>query len=223
MFNHSCLPNCLWYLIGDYLFIYVCASNIRQGDELTISYSPLWISSLIERTCKLREFGINSCRCLLCSYDRSNMPQYEIELKKFFNLRALSRQKNLSCEKRFGYVEKLKNIYEFLTKKFRQRPIGFITEFNDLEYILRYFQRENNQQNIQEFLEERELSFLQRLSRVCRFTIKDLPKINNPIVLFGTHMQVSLLSQLVFFLYNYLFSYLLIILNIVIQKSIHVI
>jgi hypothetical protein len=151
------------------------------------------------------------------------MPQYEIELKKFFNLRALSRQKNLSCEKRFGYVEKLKNIYEFLTKKFRQRPIGFITEFNDLEYILRYFQRENNQQNIQEFLEERELSFLQRLSRVCRFTIKDLPKINNPIVLFGTHMQVSLLSQLVFFLYNYLFSYLLIILNIVIQKSIHVI
>src|SRR5271163_2539335 len=24
MFNHSCLPNCMWYLIGDYLFIYVC-------------------------------------------------------------------------------------------------------------------------------------------------------------------------------------------------------
>ncbi len=193
MFNHSCLPNCLWYLIGDCLFIYVCASNIRQGDELTISYCPLWISSLNERTSQLRQFGIHTCRCLLCSYDRSNMPQYEIELKKFFNLRALSRQKNLSREKRFDYVQKFKRLYEFLTKKFRQRPIGFITEFVDLEYISHYFQHEeNNQHEIQEFLEEREVSFLQRLSRVCRFTIKDLPKFGNPIVLFGTQMQVSL-------------------------------
>ncbi len=193
MFNHSCLPNCLWYLIGDCLFIYVCSSNIRQGDELTISYCPLWISSLNERAYQLRKFGINSCRCLLCSYDRSNMPQYEIELKKFSNLRALSRQKNLSKEKRFDYVEKLKRIYEFITKKFRQRPIGFITEFVDLEYISHYFQHESheNEQAIQEFLDERELSFLQRLSRVCRFTIKDLPKIGNPIVLFGIQMQVS--------------------------------
>jgi hypothetical protein len=194
MFNHSCLPNCLWYLIGDCLFIYVCASNIRQGDELTISYCPLWISSLNERTYQLRQFSINSCRCLLCSYDRSNMPQYEIELKKFSNLRALSRQKNLSKEKRFDYVEKLKKIYELITKKFRQRPIGFITEFVDLEYISNYFQhdsQENIEQNIQEFLDERQLTFLQRLSRVCRFTIKDLPKVGNPIVLFGIQMQVS--------------------------------
>jgi hypothetical protein len=199
MFNHSCLPNCLWYLIGDYLFIYVCSSNIRQGDELTISYCPLWISSLTERSSQLKQFGIHSCRCLLCLYDGSNMPQYEIELKKFFNLRALARQKNLSCEKRFDYVEKLKRIYEFLTKKFRQRPIGFLTEFVDLEYISHYFQHENNQHHIQQFLEERQLSFLQRLSRVCRFTIKDLPKIFNPMVLFGTHMQVSLHLKLNYF------------------------
>jgi len=122
------------------------------------------------------------------------MPQYEIELKKFSNLRALSRQKNLSREKRFDYVQKLKRIYELITKKFRQRPIGFITEFVDLEYISHYFQhqsQENNEHNIQEFLEECQLSFLQRLSRVCRFTIKDLPKVGNPIVLFGIQMQVN--------------------------------
>ncbi|CAF3437680.1 unnamed protein product [Rotaria sp. Silwood1] len=199
MFNHSCLPNCLWYLIGDYLFIYVCASNIRQGDELTISYCPLWISSLNERTLQLRQFGITSCRCLLCSYDRSNMPQYEIELKKFSNLRALARQKNLSRLKRFNYIEKLKYIYEFITKKFRQRSIGFINEFIDLEYISKYIQHDYNNENnnnhineheIEKFLNEQQLSFLQRLSRVCRLTIKDLPKIGNPIFLFGTQIQL---------------------------------
>lgn len=189
MFNHSCLPNCLWYLIGDCLFIYVCSSNIRQGEELTISYCPLWISSLNERSHYLRQFNINSCRCLLCSYDRSNMPQYEIELKKFSNLRALSRQENLSVDKRFEYVEKLKRIYDFITKKFRQRPIGFITEFIDLEYLSNYFQN-YSQDNIQEFLDERQRSFLQSLSRVSRFTIKDLQKVGNPILLFGVQMQV---------------------------------
>ncbi|CAF1930772.1 unnamed protein product [Rotaria magnacalcarata] len=198
MFNHSCSPNCLWYLIGDYLFIYVCASNIRCGDELTISYCPLWISSLNERTSQLRQFGITSCRCLLCSYDRSNMPQYESELKTFSNLHALSRQKNLSRSKRFSYLKKLKEIYEFIKKKFRQRSIGFINEFVDLENLSHYFQHkcdENNHDDIDEieietFLNEQESSFLQRLSRVCRLTIKDLPKIGNPMSLFGTHMQL---------------------------------
>ncbi|UJR38207.1 hypothetical protein I4U23_030880 [Adineta vaga] len=194
MFNHSCLPNCLWYLIGDYLFIYVCSSNIRQGDELTISYCPLWISSLNDRAYHLRQFDIHSCRCLLCSYDRSNMPQYEIELKKFTNLRALARQKNLSINQRFDYVQKLKCIYEFLIKKFRQRPIGFINEFIDFEQILKYFQQENldtsRSNEIQQFLEDQQLSFLERLSRICRFTIKDLPQIGNPIAFFGIQMQL---------------------------------
>lgn len=197
MFNHSCLPNCLWYLIGHYLFIYVCSSNIRPGDELTISYCPLWISSLNERTSQLRQFGLTSCRCSLCSYDRSNMPQYEVELKKFSNLRALSRQMNLPCSKRFIYVQKLKETYDFITKKFRQRSVGFINEFIELEYISRSFQKisdENNivESDIQRFLNEHESSFLQRLSRVCRLIIKDLPKPSNTIALFGPHLQVDL-------------------------------
>ncbi|CAF1570952.1 unnamed protein product [Adineta ricciae] len=187
MFNHSCLPNCLWYLIGDYLFIYVCSSNIRLGDELTISYCPLWTSSLNDRAHYLRQYGIPSCRCLLCSYDRSNMPQYEIELKKFYNLRALARQKNLSVQELFDYAQKLNRIYEFLMKKFRQRPIGFINEFVDFVRILQNFP--NNQSNeIQQFFQEHHASFLEQLSRVCRFTSKDPPQIGNPVVLFGTQM-----------------------------------
>lgn len=199
MFNHSCLPNCLWYLIGDHLFLYVCASNIREGDELTISYCPLWISSLNERASILRQYGINSCRCILCSYDQSNMPKYEIELKKFSNLRALSRQKNISCAKRFNYVQKLKQVYESVAKRFHQRSVGFINEFIDLEYISQYFQHNqcgdksaDNEHDIRKFFDEQDLQFLQRLSHVCRLTIKDLPKNSNPILLFGSQMQVGL-------------------------------
>lgn len=199
MFNHSCLPNCLWYLMGDCLFIFVCGSNVRQGDELTISYCPMWISSLNERTNLLRPFGIYSCRCSLCSYDRSNMPQYEIELRKFVNLRALSRQEDLPRSKRFHYVRKSKEIFDAITKKYKQRPIGFVREFMDFEAISRYFQttfipitesEHENADSIQEYSHDRELSFLVRLSRVCRFTIKDLPKISNPTFLFGKQMQV---------------------------------
>ena len=210
MFNHSCLPNCLWYLIGDYLFIYVCASNIRQGDELTISYTPLWISSLNERTSLLRSFGITTCRCSLCSYDRSNMPQYEIELKKFYNQRALVRQKNLSCSKHFDHLQKFKQTYDSIIKRYKQRPIGFVREFYDLETIVRSISTNLIQSNFvapqlehhtEEYFTDWDLSFLQRLSRVCRFTIKDLPKVGNPIVLFGKQMQVRLLM-------NYRFEFL---------------
>ena len=130
------------------------------------------------------------------------MPHYELELKKFANQRALARQANLSSNKRFHYVQKLKHVYDSITKKFRQRPIGFVTEFIDLESMSHYFQedyRATNEQNdekymqheIQSYFDERELSFLLRLSRVCRFNIKDLPKIENPTVLFGRQMQVS--------------------------------
>lgn len=191
MFNHSCLPNCLWYLIGDCLFIYVCGSNVRQGDELTISYCPMWISSLNDRSNLLRRFGIQSCRCSLCSYDRSNMPQYEIELKKFVNLRALARQDELSRSKRFRYVEKSKEIFDSITKKYKQRPIGFIREFFDFESISKFNLINENEENIREFVHDRQSNFLVRLSRVCRFSIKDLPKISNPMFLFGKPMLVS--------------------------------
>ncbi|CAF1030989.1 unnamed protein product [Rotaria sordida] len=189
MFNHSCLPNCLWYLIGDYLFIYVCSSNVRQGDELTISYCPLWISSINERTNQLRQYGIKSCQCLLCLYDRSSslIDEYESELKKFSNIRALARQKNISNINRLNYLKQLQCHYEILTKKFQDRPIGFINEFIDCEYILSNIQYENNDNDIKDYLNNQQNSFLERLSNVCRFT---LPDISNPILLFGTQIQL---------------------------------
>jgi hypothetical protein len=175
MFNHSCLPNCVWYLIGDYLFIYVCASNVRQGDELTISYCPLWISSINERANLLRQYDINSCQCILCLYDRSVIDEYENELKKFSNLRALVRQKNS-----LDYYQQLKDQYTILVEKFQERPIGFINEFLHMESISNNFSQENEQ------------SFLERLAHILRIT---LPNISNPLVLFGPQIQ---------FLINYL-------------------
>jgi hypothetical protein len=187
MFNHSCLPNCLWYLIGDYLFIYVCASNIQQNDELTISYCPLWISSVTERSNQLRQYNIISCQCLLCLYDRILINEYENELKKFYNIRALVRQKNLSNSNRFGYLQQLKCQYELLINKFQERPVGFINEFIDLESISNNFQYENNENDIKQFLVNQQKTFLDRLSNICGHI---LPQISNPIVLFGKQMQL---------------------------------
>jgi len=187
MFNHSCLPNCLWYLIGDYLFIYVCASNVRQGDELTISYCSLWISSINERTNQLRQYDITSCQCLLCLYDRSLINEYENDLKKFSNIRALARQKNISNSNRFHYLQQLKCQYEYLINKYQERPISFINEFIDLESISNYFQYENNENEIKQFLNNQQNSFLERLSNICDLT---LSQISNPILLFGRQIQL---------------------------------
>ena len=189
MFNHSCLPNCLWYLIGDYLFIYLCGSNVRQGDELTISYCPLWISSINERTNQLRHYDITSCQCLLCIYDRLLIDEYENELKKFANIRALARQKSISCSNRLKYLRQLKCQYEVLVNKFSDRPVGLINEFLDLEYIAHHFLHEDTDNEIKQFLTNEQNSFLQRLSNICRLT---LPDISNPILLFGPQMQLLL-------------------------------
>lgn len=189
MFNHSCLPNCLWYLIGDYLFIYVCASNVRQGDELTISYCPLWIASLQERTNLLRQLDIHSCRCRLCAYDRSMMDEYENELKQFENLRALARQKKISNVNRWKYWQQLKGQYEILVKKFHERPVGFIKEFLDLQTIAGDFAQDHVEKQIKDFFKIEQESFL---SRLAHLTGVSNTNIANPILLFGPQLQFLL-------------------------------
>lgn len=170
MFNHSCLPNCLWYLIGDYLFLYVI-SNVKQDEQLTISYCPLGISSLVERRNRLREYRIHCCQCELCHYDRRNENEYENDLKIFRNYRALARQKNLTEEKQEKYHQQLKEQFEYLQKKYSDRPQGFIQELLDFE---------------------KDKDFLQYLTTVCRI---DLPNLTNPLFLFGKQMN-SLIDYL---------------------------
>ena len=192
MFNHSCLPNCVWYLIGDYLVIYVCGSTVKPGDELTISYCPLWIPSLSERSSQLLSYGIHSCQCSLCSYDRRFQSQQEGALKKLSNIQALARQKNLSTPMRWKYFQKFIHIYEAMEKQYADRPIGFVHEFADLESVLESFQDEKDHPEIMQFLNERRKSFLQRFASACRLTTADGPRLSNPICLMGFHLQVHL-------------------------------
>lgn len=166
MFNHACLPNCLWYIIDDYLFIYVGATQIEVGQELTISYCPLWLASLQERTHHLRGFGIDCCQCVLCLYDRQQGEDYEQQLKTFAHHRSLLRQKS-------GFLSiRLSDQYRILNQQFSDRPIGFLRELADLESL------------------ESQASFLDQLAVACRFNVDDPHSITNLLFLFGPHLQV---------------------------------
>jgi hypothetical protein len=192
MFNHSCVPNCLWYLLGDYLVIYVCGATVEPGDELTISYCPLWIPSLNERSSQLLSYGIHSCQCSLCSYDRRFQTQQEGALKRLSNIRALARQKNLSNPVRWKYFEKFVTIYESIEKRYADRPIGFVHEFANLESIDSCFRDENDHPEIMPLLNERRKSFLQRFLSTCRLTTTNGLRLSNPLCLMEVHLQVDL-------------------------------
>ena len=63
LINHSCLPNCDYIGIGDFIFI-VSIEDIPKGDELTISYVPNDIE-YSERIEKLKNLDFK-CQCKLC-------------------------------------------------------------------------------------------------------------------------------------------------------------
>lgn len=191
MFNHSCLPNCQWYCLGDYLFIYVSSSTVRSGDPLTLSYCPLWIASVNERAEQLRAFGIPSCQCTLCSYDRSLGDEYERQLKSLANRRALARQKSLPNAVRWKYVKELKEQYQVLMEQFADRPVAFPREFLEMERLSRRFLEKNQEKTIEHWALEQHRTFLERFAAACRFHIQDLPHISHPQFLLGSHMQVN--------------------------------
>ena len=191
MFNHSCLPNCQWYCLGDYLFIYISSSTVRSGDPLTLSYCPLWIASVNERADQLRAFGIPSCQCTLCSYDRAFGDEYERQLKSFANLRALARQKSLPNAVRWKYVKELKAQYQVLMEQCADRPVAFPREFLEIETLSQRFLDKNEEKTIQQWATEQHRTFLERFAAACRFHIQDLPHIPHPQFLLGSHMQVD--------------------------------
>ena len=194
MFNHSCLPNSLWFISDKYLFIFVGQSGIKIGDELTISYCPLWISSVEERSSRLKEFRIEKCQCKLCSYDRLDMNKYEQQLEMFWRFSQKAKKKGLSPEKRFDYVRRLLFIYGYLSNKYSQRSVGFIKEFIELESLAKSFKYDSNNQR-QMFFRERQRSFLQRFLNLTRFVTWNPPEKNNWILLFGRHLPVSSIEK----------------------------
>ena len=72
-FNHSCLPNCDYTVIGDFMFI-VTNRTIAEGDELTVSYCDVRESfperrEIFDRWNETEGF---TCMCSRCEFDRTH-------------------------------------------------------------------------------------------------------------------------------------------------------
>lgn len=75
LINHSCLPNCDYIGIGNFIFI-ISLDDIQKDEELTISYvsNELEYSERIE---KLKKWGFK-CQCKLCQKEEDlfkNIPE----------------------------------------------------------------------------------------------------------------------------------------------------
>jgi hypothetical protein len=64
-FNHSCAPNCIWYIVGDVLFIRTIR-DIAPNEELLISYADCAQMSFVQRQVSLSRLGFQ-CRCVWCT------------------------------------------------------------------------------------------------------------------------------------------------------------
>eukprot|EP00798_Chlamydomonas_sp_ICE-L_P004635 gene4635-14831_t len=74
LFNHSCLPNCTYLTVGDFLFIST-TRDVEVGEELCISYLDI-MKPFNERTKLLAEWNSRSsgfaCDCARCEASRRN-------------------------------------------------------------------------------------------------------------------------------------------------------
>lgn len=82
MFNHSCIPNCAYFIIGDFHFI-ITNRPVSIGEELTIPYCDLRIS--FADRCKIFKNWNNGdgfdCLCERCSYSRQNSANVAIDIE----------------------------------------------------------------------------------------------------------------------------------------------
>ena len=111
LINHSCLPNCDYIGIGDFIFI-ISIEDIPKGDELTISYVPNDIE-YSERIEKLKNWDFK-CQCKLCKKEEElfkNIPE-----KKIIN-EYITELNKINHSKRQPYEEyELQNIDNYLEK-----------------------------------------------------------------------------------------------------------
>lgn len=75
--NHSCRPNCgnFWSEKEGHRVIYA-ESDIKKGDEITVSYIPL-LKSIKERQARLRQYGF-VCDCSACQSTESSKRRVKI-------------------------------------------------------------------------------------------------------------------------------------------------
>ncbi|CAF0734397.1 unnamed protein product [Brachionus calyciflorus] len=122
-FNHSCIGNTVRIFFSDFVIIYT-KRDIKEGEELTLSYLPL--KSYEEREKKLQQYGFK-CRCELCELDRKDgklLKKREEMLKNIDKLKEKYDSKkwlNLIEKIRETYKERDKYKYELI------RPVMYLS------------------------------------------------------------------------------------------------
>jgi hypothetical protein len=82
--NHSCDPNCVWFCVGDYMFV-VTRRGVKKDEELTTTYADL-MATHAERSEKLLSGFDFVCSCERCQFFSSqpHLIALEQELEKEF-------------------------------------------------------------------------------------------------------------------------------------------
>eukprot|EP00798_Chlamydomonas_sp_ICE-L_P016005 gene16005-22143_t len=113
LFNHSCLPNSNYFIVGNFLFI----SNIRDveaGEELSITYvDPM--KPLEERTEALAGWNYGNgfeCDCVRCeAYRRHPRPMHEDMLMILPQMRAMLRTGRWQPDKAIPIYQRMLDIH----------------------------------------------------------------------------------------------------------------
>jgi len=88
LINHSCLPNCHRFCIGETMFI-TSSKNLKMGEELFLAYVSM-LDTYHGRTNKLESFGF-ICKCKLCEMDKleteASMKERERLAERFTELK----------------------------------------------------------------------------------------------------------------------------------------
>ncbi|CAF1112033.1 unnamed protein product [Didymodactylos carnosus] len=124
-FNHLCLPNCLWLIIGRFCFLSVY-QPIKKGQELTISYVSNY-NSYEKRTRLLFGYAINDCLCDLCQYDKNVGDKKMSQLLKKCDI--------LSVYDNDNSQQLLMKISKKLSHTYINRPLGFVEQLNEQIFL----------------------------------------------------------------------------------------
>ena len=106
LLNHSCIANCIWMTIGDFMVVYtVC--DVEAGEELTNRYSDAFSAHILcadgDEYCWGKKFLRNwgfECKCEVCTQRKENKEAWA-EVGKIFNMvevRKLSSNPKLARE-----------------------------------------------------------------------------------------------------------------------------
>ncbi|KAL0206813.1 hypothetical protein P9112_012524 [Eukaryota sp. TZLM1-RC] len=134
LFNHSCSPNCTYFFIGDFMFVYATL-DIEKGEELFISYIDT-LQPLNDRAKQLKNFSEGTgftCHCQRCQLTRRDRQIQEDEklinkacsfFKQGLSSRTISQAKQvLSSKKRKLLFNKINSLPKCL-------KVGYLRLFN---------------------------------------------------------------------------------------------